>query len=257
MEKIERHRAACQMVLTKLPRELRNAIYSQIVPGPSVSVHHNPKTDHGKPDMSIHFRQTNCLSNNAARKPSSMYTWPYRPDEVLLSQEFSEELCAYFYRHIRFDSDTGFARFVMASLSTAAMRYPIKHMSVWVNSYVRWRRDGSYFGPPPDPIRTWEVRFQMLDKLASIPAENVHLTILLRAISRACWDSIQTAEGNLRTNLEGLIPRLVRLQKVGYVTKVVLQPGLGKSKILPETMTFLVDKEWELTFTPETTEFSI
>jgi hypothetical protein len=114
------------MVFTKLPQELRDAIYSHIVPGPSVSVHRNP----GLPTYSY---QTNGTLDYTTH---SWYRWPYRPDGDLLSPKFSVELCAYFYQHNQFD----FGNIVKPWPSTMTIISSVKNMSGRVDGHVPLHR---------------------------------------------------------------------------------------------------------------------
>jgi hypothetical protein len=154
------------------------------------------------------------------------------------------ELCAYFYQHNQFD----FGKLVKPWPSTMTIIPSVKNMSVRVDGHVSLHRKGPNSKEMEDNLLDlWKAGFEILDSLADMSANNVHLTIVARTNSWRPLDSVETDAHHFRTTLEELFLRLVRLRDAEYWIKMVFQPADGHFQLHTK----------KLICTPGDAEFSV
>lgn len=264
-EQKKRTRDMCALFLAKLPRELRDIVYSHIVPGPSVKV---CPMAYPVCSSSVGTESIVCLPSEYSARchmfgmSEKTIPLPYQPDDTVLGKVVSGELAEYFHRHTRFDFG-----FIYAPLFTEYI-----YKKLFIHSIRTASVDVSCHLATPDEMPDAEQRTEYhdrqmvgLDGLADQAINNIDLTIFASSSSYHRPKVAKSQVQSFREILELVFPRLIRLEKAGYKTSLVLDPHTGirlAGSREPEYPYVAVEEvvfkdKYDLVFSSENTEFSI
>jgi hypothetical protein len=125
-----RRRTISEMMYAKLPQELRDMVYSYILPIREVVVGNTPAGTM----LLVHYRQ---IGRREIHTDSDYYTiWgPFRPDEKVFGDAVANEVSKYFYRTVRFKSardyeDDGIS--IKNAIHSPSFPHPLFHVGVFV-----------------------------------------------------------------------------------------------------------------------------